>query len=162
MLFPKYRAYGGINAAIQRGFVNTKNKQARRCVLEGHVQSLRFQGRCAHFAILRVLSKVLKLIFAAISRDLRALHEWFPLALRRCGLSWRVPPPGWHEEEAGMCFQTRIFDPSFWRGKAGQVELQMDPADPISFWWQRSGKVRAVRQLGVKLPPSSGPRKWWF
>lgn len=93
MLFPKYRAYGGINAAIQRGFVNTKNKQARRCVLEGHVQSLRFQGRCAHFAILRVLSKVLKLIFAAISRDLRALHEWFPLALRRCGLSWRVPPP---------------------------------------------------------------------
>lgn len=56
------------------------------------------------------------------------------------------PPPGWHEEEAGMCFQTRIFDPSFWRGKAGQVELQMDPADPISFWWQRTGKVRAVRQ----------------
>lgn len=44
-LFPKYRVDGGINAAIQRGFVNTKNKQARRCVLEGHVQAQRFQGR---------------------------------------------------------------------------------------------------------------------
>lgn len=56
------------------------------------------------------------------------------------------PRPGWYEEKAGMCFQTRIFDPSFWRGKAGQVEPQMDPADPISFWWQRIGKVRAARQ----------------
>lgn len=61
-------------------------------------------------------------------------------------------PPGWHEEKAGMCFQTRIFDPSFWRGEAGQVETQMDPADPISLWWQRIGKVRAVRQWGVKNP----------
>lgn len=38
-LFQKYRADGGINVAIQRGFVNTKNKQARRFVLEGHVQA---------------------------------------------------------------------------------------------------------------------------
>lgn len=59
---------------------------------------------------------------------------------------WWGLPPGWYKEKAGMCFQTRIFDPSFWRGKAGQVELQMDPADPISFWWQRIGKVRTVRQ----------------
>lgn len=90
--------------------------------------------------------------FAAISRDLRALHEWFWEASSclkgvRFELEGSPPPlPGWRKEEAGMCFQTRMFDPSFWRGKAGQVELQMDPADPISFWWQRTGKVRAVRQ----------------
>lgn len=71
-------------------------------------------------------------------------------------------PPGWYEEKAGMCFQTRIFDPSFWRGEPGQVETQMDPADPISLWWQRIGKVRAVRQWGVKRSHSNGPRKWWF
>lgn len=71
-------------------------------------------------------------------------------------------PPGWHEEKAGMCFQTRIFDPCFWRGEADQVETQMDPADPISLWWQRIGKVRAVRQWGVKPSDLNGPRKWWF
>lgn len=48
-LFPKYRADGGINVAIQRGFVNTKNKQARRFVLEGHVQAQHFWGRWADF-----------------------------------------------------------------------------------------------------------------
>lgn len=69
-LFPKYRADGGINAAIQRGFVNTKNKQARRCVLEGHVQAEHFQGRFHDFAIFRpcVLSKVLKFILLRFPR----------------------------------------------------------------------------------------------
>jgi len=76
-------------------------------------------------------------------------------------LGWGFPP-GWHEEKAGMCFPTRIFDPSFWRGKAGQVELQMDLADPISFWWRRIGKVRAVRQRGEKPPYANAPRKLWF
>lgn len=92
-----------------------------------------------------VLSKVLKFILLQFPRI---------SGLGRSGLGGflssetgeGVPPPGWHEEKAGMCFQTRIFDPSFWRGEAGQVETQMDPADPISLWWQRIGKVRAVRQ----------------
>lgn len=44
-LFPKYRTDGEINAAIQRGFVNTKNNRARRCVLEGHVQAPHFRGQ---------------------------------------------------------------------------------------------------------------------
>lgn len=44
-LSPKHRADGGINTVIQRGFVNTKNKQARRCVLEGHVQAQHFRGQ---------------------------------------------------------------------------------------------------------------------
>lgn len=161
-LFPKHRADGGINTVIQRGFVNTKNKQARRCVLEGHVQAQHFRGQWADFSdFLSVSCPRCWSSFCCNFPGFRGLAEVVLEA--SCHLKpARGFPPGWYEEKAGMCFQTRIFDPSFWRGEADQVETQMDPADPISLWWQKIGKVRAVRQWAVKPFYSNGPRKWWF
>lgn len=89
-----------------------------------------------------VLSKVLKFILLQFPRISGEVVLEASCHLKPA----RGFPPGWHEQKAGMCFQTRMFDPSFWRGEADQVETQMDPADPISLWWQRIGKVRAVRQ----------------
>lgn len=94
-LFPKYRADGGINVAIQRGFVNTKNKQARRCVLEGHVQAQRFRGGWADFRDFLSVCPVqgAEVNFAAIFQDFGALQKrsWrLPLDWNRWGGS---PPP---------------------------------------------------------------------
>lgn len=82
-LFPKLRADGGINTVIQRGFVKTKNKQARRCVLEGHVQAQHFRGQLADFSDFPSVCPVqgAEVHFAAISQDFRAWQKW----------SWRLP-----------------------------------------------------------------------
>lgn len=94
-LFPKPRADGGINTVIQRGFVNTKNKQARRCVLEGHVQAQHFRGQLADFGDFPSLCPVqgAEVHFAAISQDFRVWQKWtwrLPVILNQRGVPPRV------------------------------------------------------------------------
>lgn len=108
-LFPKPRADGGINTVIQRGFVNTKNKQARRCVLEGHVQAQLFRGQLADFGDFPSLCPVqgAEVHFAAISQDFRVWQKWtwrLPVILNQRGGS----PPGGMKKKQG-CVSRHVY-----------------------------------------------------